>query len=78
MSTKCEVLKKLSHLHSKLEEVNKGDHYYRQFHTLRFINGDGCPLLPMISDNLPLDFIEKELKELVSTYREYLLERNNT
>ena len=71
MSDLTEVYRKLSRLHSKLEQHNKGDDYYHQFYTLRHINGDGCPMLPLISKNLPIDFIEKELKELVTAYRDY-------
>jgi hypothetical protein len=66
-----ELYRRLSKLHTTLEAVNKGDHYYRQFHTLRCINGDHCPALPLITPNLPLDFIEKELKDVVDAFREY-------
>ena len=66
-----QVYCKLSRLHSKLEEHNKGNDFYHQFHTLHHVNGDGCPMLPLVTKNLPIEFIEKELQDLVTTYRDY-------
>lgn len=66
-----EVYKRLVDLHHVLEQNNKGDNYYRQFFVLKTINGDGCKMLPKITPHLPEQFIEKELNELTSIWREY-------
>lgn len=66
-----EVYRKLTRLHSKLNQVNVGDNYYRQFYELRKINGDSCSALPRITPHLPIDFIEEDLENLVRSYQAY-------
>ena len=69
------VLLKLSHLQNKIDEVDCGEHLYHQFHEFHKLNGDQCPLLPIIAGRLPVNFIETEMKELVDAWERYEFNR---
>ncbi len=66
-----DVYLSLAKLHAKLDKCNKGDHFYQQFRYLWQTNGDKCMYLPLITKNLPIDFIKEELEDLVKQYEAF-------
>ena len=65
----------LSKLHSLLDEANKGSHSYRNFYTLRKVNGDNCQYIGLAAGMLEkekfLNTFENELHAVIKAYREY-------
>lgn len=66
-----EFYKALSSLQIKLDELvaTKDDGWWRQFYTLHKADRN-CPYLGTVSNQLPPDFIIKEMEELIRSYNE--------
>jgi len=66
-----DLLISLAKLHYQLTANDIGENYYHQFTSFHKLNGDSCPLLPILADRLPIDFIEPQLEELINAFRKY-------
>lgn len=77
MSDLREVYIALNRLHTKIDQVNKGDHPYYQFRYLWAKNGDSCQYLPLFAKQMPIDEVFPEIEQLVKAYRNYVTLRDN-